>query len=458
MILAAAEGGGTPAFLPQLVAFLLAAAVIGYLSTRVRVVPIVGFLLAGVVIGPEQLGLVSDGEVVDAAAEIGVILLLFTIGIEFSLERLARIARLIVVGGGLQVVVTTGVVHGLALLLGATWQEAVFTGFLVSLSSTAIVLKLLAARGETGSPPGQVSLAFLIFQDLAVVLMVLLVPLLGAQGSDGGGPWALAQALGTAVGVVAVVLVAARRLLPPVLEVVARACSPEVFLLAVVALCFGTAYLTSLAGVSVALGAFLAGLVVSESRHSEHAFSEVLPLQILFSALFFLSVGMLLDVGFLLSNLPLVAVGVAVVVVVKALVATAAARLVGQPLGPSVAAGLLLAQIGEFSFVLESVGRGGGPVPRRPRARTARRPSSPRRCVLMCATPATGAQRAQPRRAAVGPGLRPAVRGPTTPDAAPPTRARPSRRAGSRCWGSGTPGATWCGACTAPACPSSPPR
>ena len=360
LLLAASGEGGPPSYLPPLVAFLLAAAAIGYVCARLRVVPIVGFLLAGVVIGPNALGLVSDGEVVDAAADIGVILLLFTIGIEFSLERLARVARLIALGGGLQVVGTTAAGTGIALAFGVSWPEAVFTGLLLSLSSTAIVLKLLASKGETGSTTGQTATAFLIFQDLAVVAMVLLVPILGgyADGGDdgGGGLGELAVAVGTALVVVVVTLVVARRLLPPVLTVIARACSPEVFLLAVVALCFGTAYLTSLAGVSVSLGAFLAGLVVSESRQAEQAFSEVLPLQILFSAVFFLSVGMLLDVRFLLEQPLLVAGGVVLALVVKAVIAAGAARLLGVPAGAAVAAGLMLAQVGEFSFVLAEVG------------------------------------------------------------------------------------------------------
>src|SRR4051812_31945887 len=169
-----------PPFLVQTVAIVVAAAVIAYLSSRLGLVPIVGFLIAGVVIGPHALKLVDDPELVNAAAEIGVILLLFTIGIEFSLEKLSRIKTLIFAGGGLQVALASlGVVAVLA-AFGVGWRAALFTGFLVSLSSTAIVLKLLADRGETGSTYGQVTLGLLIFQDLAVIVMVLVVPMLGA--------------------------------------------------------------------------------------------------------------------------------------------------------------------------------------------------------------------------------------------------------------------------------------
>ncbi len=360
--LAAQAATDMPGFLGPTTALVLAAGVVGYLSVQVRVVPIVGFLLAGVLIGPAQLGLVASTEAVDSAAEVGVILLLFTIGIEFSLERLARVWRWIVLGGGAQVLLTLGVGAAVVGLAGGSMQESLFSGFLITLSSTAIVLKLLSDAGQSATVRGRLALSVLIFQDLAVVAMVLLVPLLGEEASGGAGP--LVQALATAVAVVAVVLVVARRVMPPVLEKVAAACSPEVFLLSVVAICFGTAYLTALAGVSVSLGAFLAGLMVSESRHSTHAFAEVLPLQIIFSAVFFVSVGMLLDVGFLLSHLPLVlGVTVAVLALKVGSTALALAPLPGVGWRQALATGLLLGQIGEFSFVLVTVGDEAGLSP-----------------------------------------------------------------------------------------------
>jgi CPA2 family monovalent cation:H+ antiporter-2 len=190
--------------------------------------------------------------------------------------------------------------------------------------------------------------------------MVLLVPTLGGAGGSGAGiVWALAKA----GGIIAAVLLVARRVMPRVLESVARTCSPEIFLLTVVAICFGTAYLTSLAGVSLSLGAFLAGLLVSESRFSEHAFGEILPLQILFSAAFFISVGMLLDVRFLVMNLPLVAAAVALVLLVKVLTTGASVLALGYRAPVAAAAALALAQVGEFSFVLERSGRDAGLSP-----------------------------------------------------------------------------------------------
>jgi CPA2 family monovalent cation:H+ antiporter-2 len=294
---------------------------------------------------------------VDAAAEVGVVLLLFTIGIEFSYDRLTRIRRLILGGGLLQVLLATGVTAGALLLFGVDAAPAVFTGLLVALSSTAIVLKLLSDRMEATSEHGQVALGLLIFQDLAIIPMVLLTPTLAGQGGSAGE---VAVALLRAGVIIAAVLVIARRVMPPVLETVARACAPEVFLLSVVAVCFGTAYLTSLAGVSLSLGAFLAGLVVSESRFREHALGEILPLQILFSATFFVSVGMLLDVGFLWRNPLLVAGAVAGVLAVKAITAGVAVRALRYATPVAAASGLLLAQIGEFSFVLERTGMASG--------------------------------------------------------------------------------------------------
>lgn len=357
MILA---GSGPPAFFAQAAAVIVGGALVAYIGARLGLVTIVGFLVAGVVIGPHGLGVVRDPALVDAAAELGVVLLLFTIGIEFSFERLNRIRRLILGGGALQVTLAAAGTAGLLIALGVEWRAAIFSGLLVSLSSTAIVLKLLADRGETTREHGQVALGLLIFQDLAIIPMVLLLPLLGGQG---GSPSEVVIALAKAVGIIVAVLVIARRVMPRLLEAVARTCAPELFLLTVIAVCFGTAYLTSLAGVSLSLGAFLAGLVVSESRFSEHALGEILPLQILFSATFFVSVGMLLDLGFLVRNWPIVAAAAAGVLAIKTLTTAASARALGYRLPVAGAAGLLLAQVGEFSFVLDRAGRAAGLSP-----------------------------------------------------------------------------------------------
>ena len=345
---------GLPAFFVEVALLIVSGALIAYIGYRLNLVPIVGFLLTGVVIGPYGLKVINEPDLVDATAQIGVILLLFTIGIEFSLDKLARIKNLVFGAGGLQVALTSGITLGVLSLFGIPWQIGLFTGFMVALSSTAIVLKLLGSRGETNTEPGQASLGILIFQDLAIIVMVLLVPMLAGNA---GSPTEIFSALGKAGLIIVVALFGARRLMPWILERVAKTCSQELFLLSLIAICFGMALLASLAGVSLELGAFLAGLIVSESRYSEHAFGEIMPLQILFAATFFVSVGMLLDLGFLFANLPLVLGIIAAVLIIKLFTTFISVRMLGYSLSTSVAVGFILAQVGEFSFVLEKAGR-----------------------------------------------------------------------------------------------------
>ncbi len=349
-----------PPFLAEMVVLLVISVAIAYLSLRVKLVPIAGFLIAGVLIGPSAFGLVEDKELIEGMAEIGVILLLFSIGVEFSIEKLNRIKRAIFVGGGFQTIGTVAVTAGLLMALGVSWNAAIFTGFLVGLSSTAIVLSLLSERGETETPAGSLSLATLIFQDFAVILMVLMVPILAGGATS---PLDGLFVLGRALLVMVLAVVAARKLVPPLLERVAHTRRPELFLLTVVALCFGIAWLVSLAEVSVALGAFLAGLVVSESRYSDQALGEILPLRTVFNAVFFVSVGMLLDIWFVVEN-PLLVIGIGLaVLLIKALMAGGAVVILKYPIRVAAAVGLTLAQIGEFSFVLERAGEMQGLYP-----------------------------------------------------------------------------------------------
>lgn len=347
-------------FLNELVALFLVSVGIAYLCYRLNLVPIVGFLIAGVVIGPNALALVPDQELVDILAEIGVILLLFTIGIEFSLKKLNRIRKAIVVGGGFQVMMTTLLVVGILSLFGVSINTSIYTGFLVALSSTAIVLGLFSQRNETDTPTGQLSLAVLIFQDLAIVLMVLMVPILAGNSESA---YDIIWILGKAALLIFVVIVLARRIVPWILEKVAKTRSQELFLLTVVAFCFGTVALSNMANVSLALGAFLAGLVVSESEFSEQALSDILPLRTIFNAVFFVSVGMLLDLSYVYQY-PLVLLGIAVsVILIKLIITSAGLLTLGYPIRIAAASGLALAQIGEFSFVLERTGRAAGISP-----------------------------------------------------------------------------------------------
>ncbi|NNE70059.1 MAG: sodium:proton exchanger [Rhodothermales bacterium] len=343
-----------------MVALFVVSVIIAYVCYRLRLVPIAGFLIAGVLIGPSALGLVQNQELVDILAEIGVILLLFTIGIEFSLDKLSRLSRAIFVGGGLQVGLSVAIVTSVLVAVGVDLRAGIYTGCLIALSSTAIVLGLLGERDETDTPVGQLSLAELIFQDLAIIVMVLLVPILAGSGGTTGE---FLQVLATAGLLIVGVLVLARRIVPWILEKVAHTRRQELFLLTVVAICFGTAAVSSLAGVSLALGAFLAGLVVSESHYSEQALSDVLPLRTIFNAVFFVSVGMLLDLRFLVERPLLVLAAAGIVIVVKIATTTASVLVLGYPIRIAAATGLVLAQIGEFSFVLERAGRAAGLSP-----------------------------------------------------------------------------------------------
>jgi len=336
-----------------LIIFALAIAVL-LVCHRLRVPSIVGFLLTGLLAGPHGLSLVSAVENVEVLAEIGVILLLFTIGIEFSLEQFVEMKRSVFLGGALQVGVTFVAVVAACALFGQSGTEGIFLGFLVSLSSTAIVLKVLQERNEIASPHGRVVLAILIFQDVAAVPMMLFLPFLAAGGGPTGSSLLLLAAKGIAILVL--VWVSARWLVPKVLYLVARARSRELFLLAVLLLCFAVAWFTQELGLSLALGAFLAGLIISASDYGHHALGNVLPFRDVFTSLFFVSIGMLLDLGLLLREPIRVAVAAGAVVLLKTLLTAATVVVLGFPLRTSLVSGLALAQIGEFSFILAGMG------------------------------------------------------------------------------------------------------
>ncbi|MBN1336584.1 MAG: cation:proton antiporter [Deltaproteobacteria bacterium] len=332
------------------VVFALAVGVL-LVCHRLRVPSILGFLLTGVVAGPYGLGLVSAVHEVEVMAEIGVVLLLFTIGLELSPGEILKLGRQALGGGTGQVGLTLAGVALIAWLVGLPVGQAVFVGCLVALSSTAIVLRLFQDRAGTESPAGRTSLAILLFQDLAVVPMILLAPLLA-----GRAPHASLRPI--VVGIVAVggILLLGRVLLPIVLHAVARTRSREAFLLATLVLCLGVALVTSQVGLSLALGAFLAGLLLAGSPYSLSALQGVLPFRDVFTSLFFVSVGMLLDARILVDQPILVLGGTLAVIAGKALVATVVVLALGVPLKPALLAGLSLGQIGEFAFVLARSG------------------------------------------------------------------------------------------------------
>jgi len=339
--------------LQDLVVLFGAALVVVLVLNRLRLPTIAGFLVAGAVIGPSGLGWIGNIHDIEELAEIGVVLLLFTIGLEFSLKELRRLGRVLVVGGGLQVTLTTAAVAGIAHLAGVEPARGIFYGFLVALSSTAIVLKGLAERGETDAPHGRLIVGVLLFQDLCVVPMMLLVPMLG--GED-GGPATVARALLTAAAVVVATLALARVVVPRALHLVAATRGRDIFVLAIVLICAGVAWLTSLVGLSLALGAFLAGIALADSEYGHQAFADVLPLREIFTSLFFVSMGMLLDLRVLAEAPGAVLALVAAILVGKAGIAALTGLVVRFPLRVAVLGGLALGQVGEFSFVLARLG------------------------------------------------------------------------------------------------------
>ncbi len=337
-----------------LVIFSVSIAVV-FLFHQFRLPSIAGFLVAGALIGPHGLNLISDVGTVQVLAEIGVVLLLFTIGIEFSLVQLASLRRLLFVAAPIQVGAVLLVVWLGSMMVGLPWQEGIFWGFLLSLSSTAIVLKALANRGDSDSIHGRTTIGILVFQDLAVVPMMLLTPILASRTEESG--LSILVTLGTSVFVVGLVISAAWYIVPKLLEHIVRSRSRELFLLTIIVLCLGIAWLTSLGGLSLALGAFIAGLVISESEYSHQAMAEVLPFRDSFNSLFFVSIGILMDWRVLLAH-PLLVTGVLLAIILVKFVTGAGASLAVEiPPRSAIMVGIALAQVGEFSFLLAQQGQ-----------------------------------------------------------------------------------------------------
>jgi len=347
--------------LGQLVILLAASIFIILVSQKIKLPPVVGFLLTGILIGPGGFSLVKDVETVDALAEIGVVMLLFMIGLEFTLDRLKRIQRNFWLGGGLQILLTISAAVLVLYFLKVPVRDAVFYGFLVSLSSTAVVLRILSDRGETDAPYGRISLGILIFQDMAIVPMIALVPVLA--NIQAVSPLTILFRFLLSGGAIAAVFAVARYLMPRILHIVVGTRVREVFLFTSLFVCLGMAALTSSLGLSLALGAFLAGVIISESEYSHQVVSDILPFKDVFNSLFFISIGMLLNTGIVWSSRFLVLALVLSIIVLKALIVILTVKILGYGSRIALITGLALAQIGEFSFVLASVGRANGLLP-----------------------------------------------------------------------------------------------
>lgn len=344
--------------LPDIVAIFCLSIGVLLVCHQIKIPPIVGFLLTGVLCGPTALGLVQNPHAVELLAEIGVVLLLFSIGLEMSGEELMRLKRPVFVGGTAQVVLTIGAFMGLGVLIGQTWQESMMYGFLASLSSTAIVLSRLQQKAQSESPQGRLDFSVLIFQDIAVVPMMLAIPILAGEGDT--DIWGMLISAGRTLVILVGGWLLARHVVPRVMQLVLRTRSKELMLMTVLGLCFAIALGTASLGLSLALGAFLAGLLLSGSEYSLNVLEGILPFKDVFTSLFFISVGMLLDVDFLVHHLDKVFLFAALLILLKSVLSLPPMLLVGYPLRVSILAAMSLAQIGEFSFVLASSAVNGG--------------------------------------------------------------------------------------------------
>lgn len=325
--------------------------------SKFKIAPLIGFLLAGILAGPFGFGLIREIENIELLAEIGVVLLLFTIGIEFSLRDLLQLRRTVIFGGGLQLSITSVIAAFIFLWLGNSRESSIFLGLLVALSSTAIVLKLLQEKGEIYSLHGRTSLGILIFQDIAAVIIILLIPVLaGTPGTEKSFLKLILQGL----GLIVFTFLSARYIVPFIMYQVAKTRNNELFLLSVIAIGLSVAWLTSIVGLSLALGAFLAGLIISESEYSVQALGNLIPFRDMFMSIFFISIGMLLDLNILREHLLLILAATLAVLLLKVLTNSLSTFLIGFPLNTIILVGFSLSQVGEFSFILAKVGFAGG--------------------------------------------------------------------------------------------------
>lgn len=333
----------------------------GLIAHFLRQPVIVGYLLAGMAIGPFTPGFVGDREQISALAEVGIIFLMFALGIEFSLKELVRVRGVALIGTVVQVILTMAAGVGLGAVLGWPFHQGLFFGGVIAIASTIVILKTLLDRGEIAAAHGRVLLGILVVQDLVVVLLITVLPQL-AQG-DGVDLLELARTFAIAIAFIAATVLLGIRVIPHLMHRVERLGSPELFLLTAVILALGTASLSALLGLSPALGAFLGGLLLTESEFDHRVIAEVVPMRNLFGTLFFVSIGMPIDPSFIIQNLPAV-IGLSLfIVVAKALLAFVA--IVPFRLGSktTIFTALGIIQIGEFSYVLAEAGREVSAIP-----------------------------------------------------------------------------------------------
>jgi CPA2 family monovalent cation:H+ antiporter-2 len=340
-----------------LVSIVTLSIVLLYICQLFKIPSIVSFLVIGMLAGPYGFAIITDQSLIGTFGEVGIILLLFTIGLEFSFEKLLRSWRIVIIGGLLQLCTTIVAITFVAYALHVPFRGAVFFGFIISLSSTAIVMKILQERREVDTLQGRTLLGILLFQDLAIIPMILITPLfMGTGGPDLND---LPLQVGKVAAILLVIVILARWVIPALLYQVTRQKSRELFFVTIAGICIIVAWLTNQAGLSLTLGAFVAGLIIGESDYNIDALSHIIPFRDLFASVFFLSIGMLLNTKSILGDpafIMLILLIVTLIIGTKILTGIFAAAVLGMPARICIVTGFALCQVGEFSFVLAKTG------------------------------------------------------------------------------------------------------
>lgn len=327
--------------------------IVNFLFTKIRVPTIIGYMLTGIITGPHLLGLIESGHEIELIAEIGVILLMFTIGLEFSLNHLLKIRKIVFLGGFVQFTLTAFAIMAIAISFQIEWKGSLFFGFLTSLSSTAIVLKILQERSELTSNYGRTVLGILIFQDLILIPLLLFTPILAGQAAHDSHFMVLML---KTILIFAFVLAGNKWFMPKILRLVALTKNSELFLMSILLICLSIAFITSKLGLSLAFGAFLAGLMISESEYSHNAFGHLIPFKDTFSSFFFVSIGMMLDLNFVSTHFLFIIELVVIVILIKSFIAGGTSFILGHTFMGTIMVGIALSQVGEFSFILAKMG------------------------------------------------------------------------------------------------------
>jgi len=340
--------------LKDIVVIFALSTLVNLVFTKFRIPTIAGYLLTGIIAGPHLLSLVNNVRNIELLAEIGVVFLLFTIGMEFSLQHLMKIRRIVFLGGFIQVTVTAGVFYAASRFFGISREGALLFGFLMALSSSALVLKLLQERSEVTSNYGRTVVGILIFQDLLLAPLLLLTDILSESSVDVVREVFILMV--KVAGIIGLAYAGNKWLLPRLLGAIARTRNQELFMMSIFLICFAIALLSFELGMSLAFGAFLAGLMISESEYSHNIFGNFFTIKDVFSSFFFVSIGMLFDISFVTQNWQLVVVVFFLVVILKSFIAGGTGFILGHTLKGTILTGLALSQVGEFSFILARIG------------------------------------------------------------------------------------------------------